>query len=338
MNKITSTGILLDSPLSYFKPKPDNKIYADLSHLTQPVLDLDTEEFLENDKILFDRGCSWLNNDKRTATIAFNSKDWIFTQATAVASVNTLPETPYQITPDTIKYVNSNGNSWETKFLHKVYKSFIGASNLKDHIDPKDGGKIYGIIIDAIPRKIKTLSGSYVLYIDTMIATNKHTDKQWADAIRRGAIKFLSVGFVCDFLQCSRCGHIYMIDGTGICEHCQFQLNKKYRDEFGNLSKVSAMATDSEGTGRAYFDELSYLSVNPAFSGACQSYRLEIPNNKDIIVKMPLWTLTRPAMMKYKNQYKILDLSAPNRVMLSKKQKRVPCEPEDVSAMLLNRL
>lgn len=269
----------------------------------------------------------------KTVKIGFNSSDWVFTQATAVASVNMLPERPWQITADTIKYVNSNGNSWETNFLKSVYKTFKGAMNLKDHIDPEDGGTIYGIIVDAIPRKIKVPSG-HILYIDTMIATNRHTDPAWARAIEDGKINFLSVGFVCNFLQCSKCGHIYKIDGTGICEHCAYEVGLRYTDQEGRASKVSAIATDAGGVGVSYFDELSYLSVDPAFRGACKSYKLDIPKDTQIIVEMPLSALDRPAMKEYRDQYEILDKSVKNKIMVASKKEL----ESDFSAMLLNRL
>lgn len=275
----------------------------------------------------------------RTARVSFNSNDWVFTQATALASVNTLPDKPWQITADTIKYINSNGNSWETSFLKKCYKSFIGAMNLKDHVEPQQGGLIYGIIIDAVPRRIKVKSDpGYIYYIDTMIATNRHIDPEWAKSIENGKIKYLSVGFVCNFLQCSYCGHIYNIDGTGICQHCAYNLGMKFKDEFGNLSKISAMASDGDGSGLSFFDELSYLSVDPAFTGACQSFKLDIPENTAITVNMPISALSKPAMVQFRNQYTIIDKQVEAKVMLSKSNKIDSDKQQDMSAMLLNRL
>lgn len=238
--------------------------------------------------------------------LAFNERDWVFTQATAVASVNFTKDRSWQITTDTIQYINANGNSWGTDYLRKVYKTFVGAKNLKDHIDTDAGGKIYGIILDAIPRKIKVPRSGYVLYIDTIIATNKHIDPEWADAIKKGKIKFLSVGFRTDYLMCSKCGHIYGIDGTGICQHTAFETGMGYYDEYGRKSKVSAVATDNDGMCKSGFIELSYLSVDPAFEGAAQAYQIEVPKGQDVIVTMPKNALKRPALKAFKDQYRIL--------------------------------
>lgn len=247
------------------------------------------------------------SNDKQVQ-VKFKAKDWVFTQSTAVCSVNLCKDKfhEHQITTDTIKYVNNNGNSWETSYLGKVYKTMIGAKNLKDHIDTNEGGKIYGIIIDAIPRKVKTPQSGFIYYIDILIATSRKIDAEWANAIETGKVRYMSIGFECDFLVCTRCGHIYSIDGTGICTHCAFELNLKYYDIKGRLSKVSAMATTNGGIGKGFFSEVSYLSVNPAFEGAIQSHTLKTDKNSEIIVNMPELALRRPAMKFFKNYWELV--------------------------------
>ena len=241
--------------------------------------------------------------------MTFNENDWIFTQATAVSSVNTEPDREWQITTDTIQYVNLNGNSWTTSLLRQCYKTFRGAMNLKDHLPPEEGGKIYGMIIDAVPRRVKTGYGNnYVLYIDVIIATNRHIDRSWAEAIRKGQIRFLSVGFDCDYLTCSKCGHIYAIDDYGICQHCAFELNQKFYDSLARESKVSAMCALIENgnvDNHAEFVELSYLSVNPAFTGATKAYTIEVPKGQDIKVKMPGEALNKPAYEALKQWIKV---------------------------------
>ena len=237
--------------------------------------------------------------------LKFNTKDWVFTQATAIASVNITPDTKWQITDDTLQYVNSNGNAWITQDLEKWYKSMVGAMNLKDHVDPSENGLIYGVIIDARPRKIKVPSG-YIILVDILVATNRHVDEDWADAIENSKIRFMSVGFVCDFCFCSKCGHLYALDGTGVCEHCTFERNMLYYDTFGRKSKVAEIPTTRKGVGRAYFSEVSYLSVDPAFTGAVKSYNYDLPKNSDVIVTMPVSALKRPALKEFLGQYEIL--------------------------------
>lgn len=239
--------------------------------------------------------------------MVFNEADWVFTQATAVASVNVCEDREWQITESTIPYVNANANSWEINYLRSCYHTFKGAMNLKDHIAPEEGGTIYGMIIDAVARRVQVpYSDEYVLYIDTIIATNKHIDWEWADAIRKGTIRYLSVGFNCEFLTCTRCGHIYSIDGTGICPHCAFEPSITYYDEFGRKSITSAMCANVEGidnTGE--FVELSYLSVNPAFTGATKSFTLNPPKGQDVKVLMPGEALEKPAYQALKEWIKL---------------------------------
>lgn len=291
------------------KPKNEVKIAGNLDFLWNRIEDskgLNTTGFqTEYDK---ERGVVEYKKVPKECYMVFNEKDWVFTQATAVSSVNVCEDREWQITEDTMQYVNVNGNSWETSYLRKYYKTFRGAMNLKDHLSPEEGGKIYGMIIDAVPRRIKTgVKDNYVLYIDTIIATNKHIDRTWADSIRKGTIRYLSVGFNCDYLICSKCGHIYAIDDTGICQHCAFEVGRTFYDELGRESKISAMVSFVEGGDIANdgeFVELSYLSVNPAFTGATKAFTIEVPKGQDVKVKMPGEALNKPAYQALKKYIK----------------------------------
>ena len=69
---------------------------------------------------------------KNPVMITLNSKDWLLTQTTAVSSVNIFDG--YKITPSTSQFVNNNGNSWDTELLKKIYKTFIGCHNYKNHV------------------------------------------------------------------------------------------------------------------------------------------------------------------------------------------------------------
>lgn len=292
-----------------------------LAQFNMNVLDIFSDnESANNNNLKMPK--TMVDNTRKSFLVEFNSNDWVFTQATALCSVNVLKQNGYQITPASVKYVNNNGNSWETDFLLKTYKSLIGAKNLKNHVNTDEGGKIYGIIIDAVPRKVKTeKQGEFVIYVDVIVATNRHIDRDWAKAIERGKIKYLSVGFVCDYLQCSKCGQIYKINGQGICEHCAFQLGMLYRDHKGRLSRVSAMATAAGDIGSAYFDELSYLSVSPAFPGASQSFVLDTPPDTKIVVDMPILSVEREAMQQFKKYWRRVNSSVNSTVMARRKYK-----------------
>lgn len=242
--------------------------------------------------------------DNTKIRMTFKSEDWVFTQATAVASVNINEKG--QITTDTIPYVNNNGNSWSSDIIKKTFKSFIGAMNLKDHIMPEEGGEIYGVIIDAVLRKIKTTQDEYIYYVDCLIATNRHVDKDWAKSIEKGKIKFLSVGCETDFLQCSKCGVVYNSDGTGCCPHIIQERGMTYRDKNGYKSKVSEMIVDADGVGNVEFVELSYLSVDPAFTGASRAYLIEPEKAKNIEVVLPYKYAKKRAFKHFKKYIKMV--------------------------------
>lgn len=241
-------------------------------------------------------------NDDDLIKMTFDSKDWVFTQATAVASVN-LNEKG-QITTDTIKYVNRNANSWTTEIIRESYKTFVGAMNLKDHIDPSDGGLNYGVLIDAVIRRVPTENSGFIYYVDCLIATNRHVDKEWAEAIENGKIKFLSVGCDVDFLQCSKCGHVFLGDRTGVCSCCSFEKGMKYRDPRGYKSIVSEMVSRGNGEGKVEFVELSYLSVDPAFTGAAQGYVIKPPADGKISVTLSYKYAKKRAFKDFKDYIK----------------------------------
>lgn len=234
--------------------------------------------------------------------MTFDSKDWVFTQATAVASVNLNDKG--QITTDTIKYVNRNANSWTTEIIRDSYKTFVGAMNLKDHVDPSEGGLNYGVIIDSVIRRVPTENSGFIYYVDCLIATNRHVDEDWANAIENGKIKFLSVGCDVDFLQCSKCGHVFLGDRTGVCSCCSFEKGMKYRDPRGYKSIVSEMVSRGDGSGKVDFVELSYLSVDPAFTGAAQGYVLKPPADGKVTVTIPYKYAKKRAFRDFKDYIK----------------------------------
>ena len=237
--------------------------------------------------------------------LEFEAKDWVFTQSTAIASVNIVSDNDWQITTNSMKYINDNHNAWTTDTLRRTYKTLIGAMNLKDHIDISQGGLCYGMIIGAVPRRINVGDNEYVLYIDTLIATNRHIDKDWARAIERGQIRYMSVGYSTDFVMCSKCGHIYCGDGYGICPCNAYELGMIYYDTQGRKSKVAQMCLDlPNDDARGVFNELSYLSVNPAFSGATQSHLITPPKDSKISIKVSGITLARPAYLALKDYIK----------------------------------
>lgn len=237
--------------------------------------------------------------DKRNAIISFNSNDWIFLQATIVSSVN-VEDDGYTVTPDSAPFINDNANSWDSKTLQKWYKSFIGAHNYKDH--DQDRSRSKGIILDAVLRRIPiegSKTGESVLYVDILVAVNKNIDPEWAQLIDSGRVKWLSMGAISSALKCTRCGCI-SFDEDDDCEHMLFELGMNYFDENGIKRPIAALITDDDyldqpDSGYMVFKEASLLSVDPAFTGACTSHRIEVAPDQQIDFIVPRKALQRDA-------------------------------------------
>lgn len=213
--------------------------------------------------------------------ITLNSDKWLLTQTTAVSSVNLFDG--FKITPSTAKFVNNNGNSWDTDILRKTYKTFIGCHNYKDHVQIP--AKSRGIILDAVPRKVKLNDNEWSLYVDILIATSKTEYPDWCKAIENRTIRYGSVGCSCSTLQCSRCGHIAS-GPKDFCEHMRFQKGEYFIDPLtGDRLRVSRMVTaypNDKGERSCRFTEYSYLSQNPALVASVLAHIVSIPSNTNV--------------------------------------------------------
>ena len=246
-------------------------------------------------------------DDSFKYTIKLNSDDWIFSQATAVAGVNVFDK--YKITPATDKYINKNGHAWDNELLRDYYQTFKGAGNYKDH----DPTQRYGIILDAVLRVVNVcpITNECTYYVDCLIATNKHKDPKWAEAIDKGIIKFLSVGCSAGSLICTKCGIVNPIEGD-VCSHIPYGVHSLYQDKAsGKILKtgmlLSKIPYDVSYKPGLYFFELSYLSVDPAFKGACQSHVIRnLGDNKDLYFQVPKKVLGKEDMKLWSSYYKVI--------------------------------
>ncbi len=248
--------------------------------------------------------------NKSQAVLTLNSKDWVFTQATGVASVPT-EEDGYTIKVCGNELVNNNGNAFTNKLMGKMYKTFIGAHNYVDHIQELNESR--GVLLDAIPRKIilDERTGDYGIYVDTLIATNKNRDRKWADMITKGEIRYLSMGCESSCIQCSKCGHI-MLNEDDYCECLAFNIGMHYIDGEGNKRRIAGLVSDEvneDGEQFSHFIELSYLSVDPAFSGAIQGHVIDIPDNTDLKVTVPRVMTKREAFQYWASDIKGLEVT-----------------------------
>lgn len=209
----------------------------------------------------------------------FNPDDYLLTHCTIVASVDT-DDAPnvklgsvtengkkinrkysdYLITPNTSKYVNNNGDSWDREVLMKSYRTFVGSHNFQEHVQIEDLSK--GRIIDAVARDI----GESV-YVDILVATDrKHT--QLVEDIQSGRLGTLSMGCTVDSTICTKCGNV-AVDDTEFCDHVKYEKRNTFIDQSGKKRIVAELCghPDMGDTAGVTFIEASWVAV-PAFTGA----------------------------------------------------------------------
>lgn len=247
-----------------------------------------------------------IDDNGETVTVSFNSNDWLFSQTTAVASVDIIDS--FKISPKTAKFVNNNGNAFSDRILQKYYKTFIGAHNYKNHNqDPEES---YGIIIDAVLRAVplEERSDEVVYYVDTLIATYRHKDTKWAKAIENGVIKFVSMGAESSSFRCTYCGNIPTTVGE-FCDHFKYNKGKYFIDDKGRKLRIAHLVEDyknRQGEGYVDFIELSYLDVNPAFKGASQAHIIQVPADTDLSLELPKGYLSKSAFKTWKDKYTVV--------------------------------
>lgn len=293
------------------------KLFSDLKgqprpDLSKPISKGDSSNIADDDKT--NRTCpnklkepkpfkvksSKIPARKGYSNVIFNSDDWLFTQATAVCSVVT-EEDGYTIKPSSAPYVNDNANAFRSELLAETYKSFIGAHNYIDHI--QEPSKSKGIIIDAVKRAFKTEDGDIIYYIDTLIATNKKADPKWCSLIESGEVKYLSMGCTHSALRCSKCGHT-SFDDEDMCEHMVFELGYSYLDDSGAKHPIAALVENDDDPetgekGGLIFEELSYLTEDPAFAGAIKGHLIETQPNTELVFEIPYKLLARSAFQTW---------------------------------------
>ncbi len=233
---------------------------------------------------------------KDDARLVFNSNDWVFTQATALCSLP-LAEDGFTVPQAAAHLVNNNGNAFSNEIIEKYYKTFIGAHNYIDH--KQEPSHSHGVIIDVLLRKlpVEGIKDGFCYYVDILIATSKRKDPKWAAMVESGEVRYLSMGCVSSSIVCSRCGNVSR-DETEDCEHLTFELGLHYINSKGQKTIVAGLVSDEpdeEGNSYVEFIEESYLSVDPAFSGAIQGHVLTLEPDTEVEVIVPRAATKREA-------------------------------------------
>lgn len=215
---------------------------------------------------------------RKNATVLqqFDPKQYLLSHCTIIASVDTEESsTPlgthmvdgfqidrrysdYLITPETSKFINNNGDSWERKLLLATFRTFVGAENYVEHLQIPELSK--GKIVDAAARDVGDS-----IYVDILVATDrKH--KPLIEAIQSRRLQTLSMGCTVAYTQCTKCGNV-ADDETQLCVHVKHMKGNTWIDALGKQRKVAELCGHVSDPGSVKFIEASWVA-NPAFTGA----------------------------------------------------------------------
>ena len=224
----------------------------------------------------------------------FNQDNFLFSHVTAVASVETEKD-GFTIKPACADLVNNNGNAWVNEVLIATFKTFIGGENYLEHCQVPSLSK--GKILDAVLRPLiyrdKRGRTANVYYCDLLVATERKHDRLVKE-ITSGQLNTLSMGTLCDWVTCSKCGKA-LGDNMPNCHHIDNDLLTRYTTKFGGESVVAELC------GRVIWDkklnkwvgdptsnkfiEISWVE-RPAFCGAVLNhYVSEISKNASEVLR-----------------------------------------------------
>lgn len=222
-------------------------------------------------------GRNYFNN--RTAGKAIKNYDpekYLLTHCTIIASVNVDPEVEYHITPKTAKFVNNNGDSWESDLLSKVYKTFIGSYNFLEHVQVPSLSK--GKVIDAALRKIPLEDDpkEWIYLVDILVATDrKH--KSLISKISSGELNTLSMGCHVNYTYCTKCGH-KASEESDLCDHVKYHKGSYFTDRTGKKRIIAELCGHKTDPDSVKFIEASWVAI-PAFEGAVMRNILSFQQN-----------------------------------------------------------
>jgi hypothetical protein len=190
------------------------------------------------------------------------------------------------ITPETSKYINNNGDSWDRDVLLASYRTFVGAHNFQEHVQIEEQSK--GRILDAVARDI----GESV-YIDILIATDRRHNLLVGD-IQSGRMATLSMGCTVEETICTKCGNV-AVDETDMCDHIRYAKLNTFHDEQGIKRVIAELCghTSIDETAGVTFIEASWVAT-PAFTGAALRNVIEPARMSDRQAKQIQEVLSTP--------------------------------------------
>lgn len=225
----------------------------------------------------------------------YSPESHVFSHCTICASVQ-VEDNGYYITPASTELVNNNGNAWSNEVLVATFRSFVGADNFLEHVQVPELSK--GKILDAVlrPVRYKSASGDEadVYYVDILVGTSRRHDTLCRQ-IQAGELNTLSMGCVCDYVTCSKCGSV-LGDNDPNCECLESQMRQSFVDEKGVTRIVAELCgrtirgKDGKLVGdpkSQRFIEASWVG-HPAFGGAVLNHLVsEIPETVARVLNYP---------------------------------------------------
>lgn len=248
--------------------------------------------------------------NKDRTVIELNPEEWVFSEADMVTSWNTQDD-GLTLTQNSLAYVNKKNEGIKTPDLLKYYNSFIGAYVFKNHVQDENLAK--GVVLDATLRSIVIgtidRNGEQVperiFYVRGLQAFNKKDDALLAEAVRKGDIKYCSMGNAYFNKQCSKCGAtgLKTDEGDTRCVHLKLSLGQYYEAQNGETSKIVEWWSDTDNNGNENFIEfieISALTIDPAFNGAIVRHNMDVIKvNRPIRVEIDSIYLKKPAFQRY---------------------------------------
>jgi hypothetical protein len=205
--------------------------------------------------------------------LAANNTRYLLSHCTIMSSVMTEPEPEdHLIKPECSHLVNNNDDAWTNEVLKLSHKSFVGAFNFVEHFQNSKYAK--GHILDAVLRKVNLgEDGTWVYYCDILVATDTAHEKLVED-IRKGKVKYLSMGCVTDLVICSYCG-TRVNDQGAYCNHLAYQKGQYIPDQNGIFRRIAELCGHKTlPLGGVKFVEASWVAT-PAFPGAVKHKTIE---------------------------------------------------------------
>jgi len=189
--------------------------------------------------------------------------NFIYIHTTIMASVDLIQDSDYWITPETEKYINTNGDAWIRQILLKDYVTFIDSGIVYvEHDQHPERAK--GKVLDAVARDM----GDTVLIDLLFCVDKKHEDL--VHNIETGIANAVSMGCTTKYTICSICGNVAH-DEKEYCDHIKNQKNQMILCADGEYRKCCELCFEN-----TFYD--CSIVANPAFGGAI--FRKIVASNK----------------------------------------------------------